>query len=288
MIVVGNDDFGRELASALGSEFMQFERRIFPDGEVCPRIRGIVEKDAVVVNRMGLPLEPNGYFIETLLLLKNLQELGAENIDIVMPYFVYARQDKIFRDGEPFSYKFVLETLHKAGANRFFTVSSHAERDKERLTMSRMPAFNVNGFVAVGNYLKRKDFAAPTVIGPDKGAEHFAQTVARALECDYTLLEKRRDLDTGEVEMECNVNLNNREAIIVDDIVSSGSTMLPAIELCKQNGAKDVFVYVVHLVSGKGIEKISPHVKEFLASDTIATPVSKISVVEQLAEKIRM
>ena len=128
MIVVGNDDFAKKLATALGSKFVPFEQRVFPDGEVCPRILGDVEKNAIVANRMSLPLEPNKYFIETLLLIKNLQELGVENIDVVMPYFVYARQDKIFRDGEPFSYKFVLETLHRAGVNRFFTVSSHAER----------------------------------------------------------------------------------------------------------------------------------------------------------------
>lgn len=285
MTVVGNDNFAKELATALGAEFVQFEQRTFPDDEVCPRILGDVNKDVILVNHMKLPLEPNKYFMETLLLIKTLREL-TENIDVVMPYFVYARQDKSFREGEPFSARYVLETLHKAGASRFFTVSSHTEREKERLT-SDMPAYNVNGFVAIGNYLKEKDFPSPIIIGPDNGAEHFAITVADIVDCDYALLEKHRDLDTGEIEMKCNVNVRGKEVIIVDDIISSGGTMVNAIKSLKDAGAKGISVYVVHLVSEKGIEKISPHVREFLATDTISTPVSRISVIEQFAENLK-
>lgn len=286
--VVGNDNFAKHLAGALGAEFVQFEQRVFPDGEVCPRILGDVNKDVILVNHMKLPLEPNKYFMETLLLIKTLQDLGAENIDVVMPYFVYARQDKSFRSGEPFSAIYVLETLHKAGMSRFFTVSSHTERDRDKLNISNIPAYNVNGFLAVGNYLKKKNFSSPIVIGPDDGAEHFAKTVSNALDCDYALLEKHRNLDTGEIEMKCNVNVRGKEVIIVDDIISSGSTMVSAIQSLKDAGAKSIFVYIVHLVSDKGIEKISPHVREFLASDTIETPLSKISVVGQLAEKLKV
>ncbi len=286
MIVVGNDDFGERLAKAIDAKFVAFEQRTFPDGEVCPRIMGDIDKDVILVNHMKLPLETNRYFMETLLLVKTLQEFGAEKIDVVMPYFVYARQNKVFRSGEPFSAKYVLETLHKAGAKRFFTVSSHAERDKDKLT-SIISAFNVNGFISIGNYLKKKNFSNPIIVGPDEGAEHFARTVSDIIGCEHTLLEKHRDLATGEVTMSCSVDLKNKNVIIIDDIVSSGSTMMPAIELCKKNGTKDVFVYVVHLVSEKGIEKISPHVREFLASDTIETPISRISIVEQLAEKLK-
>ena len=285
MTVVGNDNFAKELATALGAEFVQFEQRTFPDGEVCPRILGDVNKDVILVNHMKLPLEPNKYFMETLLLIKTLREL-TEKIDVVMPYFIYARQSKVFRSGEPFSARYVLETLHKAGASRFFTVSSHTEREKERLAAD-MPAFNVNGFISIGNYLKRKSFSNPVIVGPDDGAEHFAKTVSNALDCDYALLEKHRNLDTGEIEMKCNVDVRGKEVIIVDDIISSGGTMVNAIKSLKDAGAKTISVYVVHLVSEKGIEKISPRVKEFLASNTIETPLSKISVVEQLAEKLK-
>ena len=107
MIVVGNDSFGEKLAKSLNADFVKFEQITFPDGEICPRILGDVSEDVILVNRAKLPLEPNKYFVETLLLLKTLREV-AENIDVVMPYFVYARQDKPFREGEPFSAKFVL------------------------------------------------------------------------------------------------------------------------------------------------------------------------------------
>ncbi len=285
-IVVGNNDFGKNLASRLNAQFVLFEQRTFPDGEVCPRILGRVDDDVILVNRMKLPLEPNRYFVETVLLVKKLKDLGAKNVDVVMPYFVYGRQDKVFRSGEPLSARFVLEVLHNAGADRFFTVSSHTQREQDRLSLSKS-AYNINGFVSIGNYLRGKSFSNPVIVGPDSGAEFFAKTVASILGCDYVLLDKRRDLDTGTVEMHSTTDFSGKEAIIVDDIISSGSTIVPAVDICKKQGAKSVYCYVVHLVSDKGIGRISPHVSEFLVSDTIDTPISGISVVDQLAERFR-
>jgi len=286
MKVIGNNSFGEAIAKLLGAEFIKFDQRIFPDGEVCPRVIDKIDDAIVIVNHMSLPIEPNKYFIETLLLLKDAIHLGARNVDVVMPYFVYSRQDKVFRDGEPLSAKFMLETFEKAGARNFFIVSSHAEREKDKLTIANIPTYNVNGFVDIGNYLKIKDFLDPVVIGPDEGAEFFAKTVADVLGCRYCLLDKERNLDTGEIEMKCNADVNGKDVVIVDDIISSGGTMLRAIDLLKKAGAKDVYCYVVHMVSEQAMNKISPHVKEFLCSDTIETPLSRISVIENVAKRI--
>ena len=285
MKVIGNDDFGKELAKQLGIDFIEFEQRVFPDSEVCPRIIGDVSKDVLIANHLSLPIDPNRYFIETLMLVKLSKEMGAENIDILMPYFVYSRQDKVFRKGEPFSAKFILDFLEKAGMRKFYTVSSHADRNLDRLSFSNIPAYNINGFVSIGNFLKTK-LKNPLIIGPDKGAEFYAKTVAGILKCDYALLEKSRDLNTGSLEIKCNIDVSDKNVVLVDDIVSSGGTMIKAIDLLKQNGAKSISCYAVHLVSDQAIDRISENAKEFLFTDTIQTPISKISVIPELVDVI--
>lgn len=287
-IVVCNDNFGENLAKKMGVRSIRFEKRIFPDGEVCPRLLSTPSADeAIIVNRMTLPMDPNGYFLETLLLAKNLVGHGIKNVDVAMPYFVYGRQDKIFRPGEPSSAKFILDLLEKTGVRKFYTVTSHAQRHKEMLDLSDMPAYNINGLIPVAEYLKKKKFKNPIFIGPDQGSEYFAKTVAGILGYKHDLFYKTRNRDTGKITMTSDLDLKGKEVILVDDIVSSGSTLVNAIKIAKKNGAKEVYVYVVHLVSDKGIKNIKPHVKEFLCTDTISTRISKISVVDTLAEKLK-
>jgi len=287
-IVVCNDDFGEKLARKIGAKIVKFEKRIFPDGEVCPRLMSAVSADeAIIVNRMTLPMDPNSYFLETLLLAKSIIGHGIKNVDVVMPYFVYGRQDKVFRSGEPSSAKFILDLFEKTGVRKFYTVTSHAQRHKEMLDLSDMPSYNVNGLIPVAEYLKKKKFKNPIFIGPDQGSEFFAKTVAGILGHKHDMFYKTRDKNTGKITMSSNIDLRGREVILVDDIVSSGGTLINAINIAKKNGAKEVYVYVVHLVSDKGIKNITPHVKEFLCTDTINTKISNISVVDILAEKLK-
>ena len=287
-IVVCNDEFGEKLAKRIGAKAIKFEKRIFPDGEVCPRLMSSVSADeAIIVNRMTLPMDPNSYLLETLFLAKNIIGHGIKNVDVVMPYFVYGRQDKVFRPGEPSSAKFILDLFEKTGVRKFYTITSHAQRHKEMLDLSDIPSYNINGLVPVAEYLKKKKFKNPIFIGPDQGSEFFAKTVAGILGYKHDLFYKTRNRETGKITMSSNIDLTGREVILVDDIVSSGGTLINAINIAKKNGAKEVYVYVVHLVSDKGIKNIVPRVKEFLCTDTIDSKISKISVVDELAEKLK-
>ena len=287
-IIVCNDEFGEKVAKRIGAKSVRFEKRIFPDGEVCPRLLSTPSADeAIIINRMTLPMDPNGYLLETLLLAKNLIGHGIKNVDVVMPYFVYGRQDKVFRPGEPSSAKFILDLFEKTGVRRFYTVTSHAQRHKEMLDLSEMPAYNINGLVSIAEYLKKKKFKNPIFIGPDQGSEFFAKTVSSILGYKHDLFYKTRNRETGKITMSSNIDLRGKEVILVDDMMSSGGTMINAVNIAKKNGAKEVYVYVVHLVSDKGIKNITPHVKEFLCTDTINSKISRISVVDELAEKLK-
>ncbi len=287
MIVVGHN-FAESLAKLLKCEFVDVEKRTFPDGEVCPRILSDVRDDhAILAERMRLPMWHNRYLLEVLLTVKNLKSMGVKKIDVVMPYYVYSRQDATFREGEPFSAKFVLEMLADAGATRFFTVSSHADRDKEMITFSPIPAYNINGFECIGDYLKGLGLKDPVIVGPDMGAEMFAKTVADKISAETVLFEKERNWETGEIRMKARGDLEGKDVVLVDDIISSGSTMITAIDLCKKSGAKKIICAVVHSGSEKAIEAITPLVDKFIACNTIYSSISAIPVEEKVAEKIK-
>lgn len=287
MILVGHN-FAESLAKLLKCKTADIEKRTFPDWEVCPRILSEVKDDhAIVAERMMLPMKPNEYLVEALLLVKNLKSMGVEKIDVVMPYFVYSRQDAVFRKGEPFSAKFVLEMLADAGATRFFTVSSHADRDKDMISFSPIPAYNINGFECIGDYLKGLDLPSPVIVGPDSGAEMFVNTVAKKVRAEKVFFEKERDLETGKVTMRADGDFHGKEIILIDDIVSSGSTMVSAIDICKKAGAEKIFCAVAHIVSQTGIQTISPLVDKFVACNTIHSEISVIPVEGAIAEKIK-
>ena len=277
----------KKLAKCLGVKFVLIEKRIFPDGEVCPRILGSINNHCLLAERMKLPIDSNRYLIEILLTIKNLKYLGAKKIDLVMPYFVYSRQDKIFRKGEPFSAQYVLELLEKARVNRFFTVSSHVDREREGISLTKMPAYNIDGFEILGRYFKKLNLQNPIVVGSDFGVSKSTKIISKILGVKDIAFEKHRDLKTGKITLKGKLTLKNKDLIIVDDIVSSGETMLKVIDLAKRNRAKKIYSAVVHALNEKAIKLISKKVEKFVATDTIDSPISKISVIEKIAEKIK-
>lgn len=285
MIIVGpRDGFSEDLAEKLRADFVELEKRVFPDREICPRVLGKISGRVLLTNRMVIPTDPNRYLAEFLITLRNLKELGADRIDVLMPYFVYSRQDKIFREGEPLSAQYVLEFLKSAGAASFCCVSSHLHREEGRFDAA-IPAFNISGFSSIANYLKTLELNDPMIIGPDKKSGLFAKEVADILHCESTFLEKKRDLDTGEVRTITKLDLSDRDAVIVDDIASSGGTLVNAIESLK-NPNKVICAVVHPVLTGDGLKRVSAK-SEFIACNTIESPISKISVVERIANFIR-
>ncbi len=286
MDVIGSDRFSMLLAERLGARHIPIERRLFPDGEACPRLIGKPAGEVIVAERMGLPLYPNRYLAELLLTLKNLRYMNVEDISVVMPYFVYSRQDRSFRPGEPFSARHVLDMLHDCGTGRLFTVASHMERFKEQLT-APMPAYNIDGYSILGSSLQELDLREPLVMGPDMSVSMAASRVASMLEAESLSLEKHRDHDTGELSVrQLNKCMDSRDIVIIDDIISSGGTMLKAIETAKRAGCGRIVVASVHAVQQAGIDRLRKHAWKILSTDTVDTPVSEVSVIGTVADAI--
>ena len=202
--VIGpKDGFSENLAKEFGCEYIEIERRVFPDFESMLRIlmeeKNLKGKEVLLVSRQksGKEANPNRYLIEMFFAVKNLAGMGA-NVNVLMPYFVYSMQDKVFRAGEPLSAAYTLEFFKNAGAKKLFVVSSHMQRKEGRLEYYKdLEAYNISAFKTIAEYIKNNyELERPFVLGPDLTASADAQEVATVLGGSTDSIKKTRDVET--------------------------------------------------------------------------------------------
>jgi len=269
-----------ELATILNCKQIPIQTKRFVDGELYLCLQESVNNEDIVVVQTTYPDEN---IIELLLLLDAIRRGKAATITVVIPYFGYARQDKQFKTGEPVSAD-ALAKLISVNADMVITVDPHKEHI---LSFFSVPAASVSAAPDIAEYFKDKDI--DMVLAPDKGAFSRAQIVAGSLGCDMDYLEKKRIDDKTITIKTKRLGVAQKSILIVDDIISTGTTMAGAIQELKNQEASTVSVACTHgLFAGDAISKLKKAgCNELIATDTIATPLSKISIASALAEAIR-
>lgn len=272
-----------KIAGELNEPLCPLETRKFPDGERYIRIGGDVGENTVVVQSTGYPQDQN--LIELFLILKTLKSMDVENIKVVIPYFGYGRQEKRFKSGEAVSAAVIAELIEAAGASEIFSINLHEDGI---CNLFNIPSHNLSAMPLVADYIHEK-LEDPLIVAPDKGALPFAEEIAGKLGCQCDHLEKTR-ISPEKVETKTkNLDVKDREAVIIDDIISTGGTIVNASNILRQHGASKVIVSCIHpvLVEDALLKIFAAGVDDVIATDTLNSEVSAISVAPLVARALK-
>lgn len=282
MKIVYGSSSGRlaeKLAKETNADLSEIVLKRFPDRECYVRIMDDLDNENVVLVQNTYPDEN---IVEFFLLADAIKEFKIKKLTAVIPYFGYARQDKKFNPGEPISVRALIKRI-QIGADKIITIDIH---DKNVLKWFDIPSINVSGMPAIGEYLKK--LAPDIIIAPDDGALEKAKNVASAVGCSYDYLDKKR-IDAEHVEMKTkNLDVDGKNVAIVDDIISTGGTIITATENLKNQGAKNVYACCTHgLFASNALEKLNGVCDKIVSTDTIENKTSIVSVTKEIGKIIK-
>ena len=283
-----------KVAKELGEKPAEIEIKRFPDGEKYIRIHEDVKgKDVAIVQ--SLYRSPDEYIFEYLIIADTVRDMGASSITGVIPYLAYARQDSRFYPGEALTSASVAKLFEAAGTTSVLTVDCHLHRLGDVSRVFKVPAKNLSAMPSLGKYVREN--LSPRnliVVAPDEEAEQWAGTVAKELDAEHTHFTKRRIREEGQTSSRLELDTRNaefkgRDVVFADDIISTGGTIAQAARACKKKGAKRMFVVCTHPVLAEGAIKLvkAAGVSKIIATDTIPSPISKVSVAPVLAAALK-
>jgi ribose-phosphate pyrophosphokinase len=285
MIGPSSQGLGRRLSTLLSLDVVNFEWKIFPDGESYFRLLSKVDDSVVLVHSLTPPQDKR--IVELFFLLKLLSDYRAKDIILVIPYLAYMRQDKRFLDGEIVSVEVLADLLKTFDIDRYVFVDVHSG---EVLKFFGNRAMEVSAFPLIGDFLSKYHLINPIVIAPDAKAFKYAETVAKIIGAESDYIVKRRDRSSGAVESELKeFNAGGRDVILVDDIISTGGTMINAIKILKEHGANRVFACCTHglFIGNAVINMFNAGVYDIISTDTIESYYSRVSVAPAIASAIK-
>jgi ribose-phosphate pyrophosphokinase len=274
-----------KLSDALVARFSEGEVRL----KINENVRG---KDVFVVQPTCPP--PNENLMELLIMLDALKRSSAQRITAVIPYFGYARQDRKDQPRVPITAKLVANLLTISGANRILTVDLHAGQIQGFFDIPVDHLFAVGVFIDYLSKLKLKDLV---IVTPDVGGIKMARAYAKRLSADLAIIDKRRDSPEKTEVMYILGKVEGRNAIIVDDLIATGSSLVEAVGGLKKARARSVRAAISHgVLSGPAMERIDKcrDLEELLITDTIPLDNHKkhprikvLSVADLLGEAIK-
>lgn len=265
-------------ARALGTEPVLCEFNRFPDGELYLRIADEIKNESVTLIQ-STPTDSD--LVSLLQLIDACNE--AKELNVVIPYMGYSRQDKRFKPGEPISARAVARCIN---ADRVFTVNIH---EKSVLGYFPCPAKNLDAAKLLGEYIAGFGLENPILVAPDEGAEGLVKKVSSGLGFDYDHLQKTRlSGDTVTIKTK-NIDVAGRHVVLVDDMIATGGTMTESIKMLKDQGAVDVYLACVHPVLARNavLRLFNVGVKDIIATDTLEKAESILSVAPLIADALK-
>lgn len=259
----------------------QIEIGRFADGEIDVWIKDDVNNSNVFVIQSNSP-QVNDHIIELALIADALKRSGAYKITAVIPYFGYSRKEKQSRPGEPISAKVVADLVISSGINKVICLDLHADAI---VGFFNVPVIYLSALEVLANSLKKEKYKNPVVVSPDVGGVKRARNFAALLELPLAVIEKHRKTTIrDEIEvLSMSGEVSGDTAIIIDDVISTGGTIIESTNALKAKGVKKVIVCATHGVfADNAIEKLdASQIDKIFVTDSIAQTIKskKIEVV---------
>lgn len=274
-------DLASKISEKLGSELVVPEIKIFCDGESKIRIPDVADT-CVIVQSTYPPVDT--HLIQALMMANRCRDGGAE-VCMVIPYMAYARQDRPFIEGESVTISLIAKLFAAAGAQHVMTVEIHSQ-----LGMSYFAPLgieNVSSTRLLADHARTMNLNKPIAISPDAGGADRVKEFARHLKCDTFTLKKSRDRATGEVRIEePDLDCRGRDALLVDDMISSGGSIMAAARVLRKKGASKVYAMCAHaLLLDDAPKKIAEAgVDGIIGTNSIPNEYAKVDLSPAIAE----
>ena len=286
-VIGGNasEDLARKIARRLKAVYVKTGNRVFPDGESKITIKKIPRNSIVlVVQSTYPPVDTN--LLHLLSVISKVRKYSSK-IYAIIPYMGYARQDREFLSGEIVTMKVLGKLFKGAGASKIIVVDIHSLIGFKHFSIKTK---NVTAIPDLVKYFKKLSLKNPLVISPDQGGKERAKEFAKEFNSNYIALNKKRDKKTGKVKIITKkiCEVENRDLILVDDMISTGGSIVKAAQFLKKQKCKKIYVACTHALLMNDAEKKikKAGVTSIISTNTIPGKTSKVDVSEIIAKAI--
>ena len=280
----GSSDLAKNIARRLGAQLNVADLRIFSDGESSIKL-GKVSKNCIIVQSTHPPADT--HLIQLLMMAKKCTDDGAQQICAVIPYLCYARQDRAFLEGEVVSIGLVAKLFETLGVKHIITVDIHSQLALSYFTSIQ----NVSSVPLLADYASKMNLHDPIAVSPDAGGANRAKEFARHLDIDVLAFKKYRHRVTGEVTVDekLDMDISKRDAIVIDDIISSGGSIIKAAEVLHKKGIGRIFAMCAHaLLIREAAQKIkSAGIQEIISTNSVPGEYSKVDLSSEIASALK-
>ncbi|KRK70693.1 prs protein [Latilactobacillus sakei subsp. sakei DSM 20017 = JCM 1157] len=270
-----NKPLAEKIAAEVGVPLGKSSVKRFSDGEIQINIEESIRGDEIfLIQSTSAPVNDN--LMEILIMIDALRRASAKTINVVLPYYGYARQDRKARSREPITAKLVANMLTMAGADRILALDLHAVQIQGFFDI---PVDHLMGAPLLADYFLSNDLAEnAVVVSPDHGGVTRARKLADFLKTPIAIIDKRRPRPNVSEVMNIIGNVNGKRAIIIDDMIDTAGTITLAAQALKDAGATEVFACCTHpVLSGPAIQRIEDSViKQMIVTDSIDLPKEKL------------
>ncbi len=279
-----SENLAKELSKKIKANLVKSEIRVFPDGESKITLIGkISKKKCIVLQSIYPPVDTN--LVQVLSLIAKAKENSSEVIAVI-PYMGYARQDREFLPGEIVTMKVLGKLFKSAGASKIIVVDIHSSIGLKHFSIKTK---NVTAIPDLVGFFKKLSLKNPLVVSPDQGGKERAKEFAKEFNSDYIALEKTRDKKTGKVKIKTkNLEVQNRDLILVDDIISTGGSIIKATQFLKKQKCKKIYVACTHALLMNNAEKKikKAGITSIISTNTIPGKTSKVDISKTIAKAI--